>query len=308
MLSETGGDMFAAIGPPRVGRGVLYANLAVILFGLAGVLGKLSGLPAPLIVLGRVVFAGITLGAVVLIRRPAIPLLRPQDMLLLGATGALLAAHWTSFFQSVNVSSVAVGLLSYSTFPLFTALLEPLVFRQRASRVQAAGGLAILGGVYLLVPSLSLTDNVTVGVVWGLVAGATFAVLSVTNRWLGRRYPSVTISLSQDLIATLVLLPTLILVQPTTPPGMRELLILLILGIGCTAVAHTLFIEGMRDISAQLASLSGCVEPVWGIVFALLFLGEVPSGRTLLGGVVILAATSIPTIAALRRSGRERPV
>ena len=295
--------MFAAIEQPRAGRGVLYANLATILFGLAGVLGKLSGLPAPLIVLGRVVFAGVTLGAFVLIRRPVKLLVRRRDLVVLGALGVLLAAHWTAFFESVNVSTVAIGLLAYSTFPLFTALIEPLVFRGRASCAQAAGGLAILGGVYLLIPSPTLADNVTVGVIWGLVAGATFAVLSVTNRWLGRRYPSVLISLSQDAVAALVLLPTILLIQPVRPVGMREILLLLALGVGCTAVAHTLFIEGMRDISAQLASLSGSVEPVWGIIFAVVLLGEVPSGRTLIGGAVILAATSIPTIVALRQQG-----
>jgi drug/metabolite transporter (DMT)-like permease len=288
--------------PPRVGRGVLYANLAVILFGLASVLGKLSGLPSPLIVLGRVVFAGITLGAVVAFGRRKIGLRRRRDLLYLCAPGVLLAFHWTSFFESVNVSNVAIGLLSYSSFPLFTALIEPVVFHQRASRLQTIGGLAILAGVYLLVPSFTLDNNITLGVCWGVVAGATFAILSVTNRWLGGTYSSITISLSQDLVAAAVLLPTLLLSHPTAPFGLRQVLILVALGVVCTAVAHTLFIEGMRDISAQLASLSGSVEPIWGIGFALLLLGEVPSGRTLVGGAVILGATLIPTVVALRRS------
>ncbi len=298
--------MLAETASPRVGRGVLYANLAVVLFGLASVLGKLSGLPSPLIVLGRVVFAGITLGAVVVAGRRRIWPTRWRDWLLLCAPGVLLAAHWTSFFESINVSNVAVGLLSYSSFPLFTALIEPLVLRQRASRVQAAGGLVILLGVYLLVPSFTLTDKVTVGVLWGVAAGATFAGLSVTNRWLGRSYPSVTISLSQDLVAAVVLLPTILLVHPTPQIGMREVFILLVLGVLCTAVAHTLFIEGMRDISAQLASLTGSVEPIWGIAIAMALLGEVPSGRTLVGGAVILAATLIPTFVALRPKGPDR--
>jgi drug/metabolite transporter (DMT)-like permease len=295
--------VLAKTASPRVGRGVLYANLAVVLFGLASVLGKLSGLPSPLIVLGRVIFAGLTLGAVVVASRRRRWPTRPRDWLMLCAPGVLLAAHWTSFFQSINVSNVAVGLLAYSSFPLFTTMIEPLVLRQRASRVQAAGGLVILLGVYLLVPSLSLADNITVGVLWGVVAGATFAGLSVTNRWLGRSYPSVTISLSQDLIAAVVLLPTVLVVHPTTPIGLREVLILLVLGVLCTAVAHTLFIEGMRDISAQLASLTGSVEPIWGIAIAMALLGEVPSGRTLAGGAVILAATLIPTVVALRPKG-----
>ncbi|MGZ3675485.1 MAG: EamA family transporter, partial [Ktedonobacterales bacterium] len=49
-------------------RGLLSTHLAVALFGLAGVLGKLTELPAPLIVLGRVVYAGCALALVVVLR------------------------------------------------------------------------------------------------------------------------------------------------------------------------------------------------------------------------------------------------
>src|SRR6185369_14408317 len=99
------------------------------------------------------------------------------------------------FFQSINISSVAIGLLSFSSFPLFTAAFEPLLLRQRLRGAELAGALLVLPGVYLLVPSVSLSDTTTQGVLWGVLAGATFAVLSVGNRWLGRRYTSVTISL-----------------------------------------------------------------------------------------------------------------
>ncbi len=283
------------------GRGVLYSNLAVILFGLAGVLGKLSGLPSPLIVLGRVVFASLALGVVVVVRGSVSGPRHVRDVALLAWPGLLLAIHWIAFFQSINVSSVAIGLLSYSSFPLFTAIAEPALFRQRASRAQIAGGFAILVGVYLLVPSFTLDNRVTVGILWGLLAGATFAILAVTNRWLGRKFASVTISLTQDSVAAVALLPTLFLIQSSAPLSWRQFVILAGLGIVCTALAHTLFIEGMRHISAQLASLSASLEPIWGIGFALILLGEVPSGRTLVGGGLILAATTLSTFFSLRQ-------
>src|SRR5579875_964379 len=229
-------------------RGLLSANIAVLLFGLAGVLGKLSMLPAPLIVLGRVVFAGGALVIVVLARRVDLRPRRRRDLALLIGQGALLAVHWTAFFASISVSNVAIGLLSFSSFPLFTAFLEPLLLRQRANRFQIAAAFVILFGIYLLVPSFSLT---------------------------------------------LFLLPTTTLFTP------RELGILLLLGVGCTAIAHTLFIAGMRDITAQLASLFGSLEPVWGILFALLLLDEVPSLRTLIGGAIILLATLAPVLAPI---------
>lgn len=281
-------------------RGLVATNIAVAFFGLAGVLGKITDLPSPLIVLGRVVFAGLALAAVVMLRSVALRPRNRRDAALLLGQGVLLAIHWTAFFQAINVSNVAVGLLSFSSFPLFTAALEPLLLKTRPSRLQAGAAVLVLPGIFLLVPSFHLHDSTTAGVLWGVFAGATFAVLSITNRSLGRRYASVAISLYQDAIAALVLLPTVLFLDPAQLFTARDLVLLLILGLCCTALAHTLFIAGMRDITAQLASLLASLEPVWGILFAFLLLGEVPSVRTAMGGAIILAATAIPTAVGLR--------
>lgn len=280
-------------------RGLLFANVAVLFFGLAGVLGKLSVLPAPLIVLGRVLFAGLALLAVCWFQHIPWRPKRHRDGFLLLGQGALLALHWTAFFQAINVSNVAIGLLSFSSFPLFTAALEPLLLRQRPSWIQVVAALLILPGIYLLVPSFSLQNQTMLGVAWGLLAGATFALLSVTNRWLGRIYPSLTISLYQDGVAAAVLLPALFFAPVAHLWTLNEFLILLILGVVCTALAHTLFIASLRAITAQSASLLASLEPVWGIVFAALLLRDIPSMTTLLGGALILGATFLPAVAAL---------
>ena len=277
-------------------RGSIEANIAVLFFGLAGVLGKLSVLPSPLIVLGRVVFAGIVLLIVCLLQRVSLRPKQRRDAFLLVGQGTLLALHWTAFFQSINVSDVAIGLLSFSSFPLFTAALEPLLLKQGPSRIQIVAALLILPGIYLLVPAFTLQNSTTLGVAWGLLAGATFALLSVANRWLGRRYPSLTISLYQDGVAALVLLPALVFTPSSALWTLNELFILLILGVLCTALAHTLFITSLRSITAQSASIFASLEPVWGILFGVIVLRDVPTLHTLLGGAIILCATMLPSL------------
>jgi len=281
---------------PKTLRGLVFANIAVLLFGLAGVLGKLSGLPAPLIVFGRAFFAGLVLLAVCWFRRIPLSPKRSRDSYLLLGQGVLLALHWTAFFQAINVSNVAIGLLSFSSFPLFTAMLEPLLLHQRPSRVQIVAALLILPGIYLLVPSFTLQNQTTLGVMWGVLSGASFALLSVTNRWLGRTYSSLMISLYQDGIAAIVLLPVFFFTATGSFWTPHDLLILFILGVVCTALAHTLFIASMRDITAQSASLLASLEPVWGIIFGILLLGAIPTATTLLGGAIILGATLLPGI------------
>jgi drug/metabolite transporter (DMT)-like permease len=284
---------------PQQLRGLVSVNIAVLLFGLAGVLGKLSLLPAPIIVFGRSFFAGLVLLAVCLFRHISLRPKQARDSYLLLGQGVLLALHWTAFFQAINVSNVAIGLLSFSSFPLFTAMLEPLLLHQRPSRVQIVAALFILPGIYLLVPSFTLQNQTTLGVMWGVLSGASFALLSVTNRWLGRSYSSLMISLYQDGIAALVLLPIFFFTVPGSFWTPHALLILFILGVVCTALAHTLFIASMRDITAQTASLLASLEPVWGIIFGIVLLGAIPTARTLLGGAIILTATLLPGIVVL---------
>jgi drug/metabolite transporter (DMT)-like permease len=287
---------------PKQLRGLVSANIAVLLFGLAGVLGKLSLLPAPLIVFGRSVFAGLVLLAVCWLRHISLRPKQSRDGYLLLGQGVLLALHWTAFFQAINVSNVAIGLLSFSSFPLFTAILEPLLLHQRPSRIQIVAALLILPGIFLLVPSFTLQNQTTLGVMWGVLSGASFALLSVTNRWLGRTYSSLMISLYQDGIAAIVLLPIFFFTATGTFWTPQTLLILIILGVVCTALAHTLFIASMRDITAQTASLLASLEPVWGIIFGIVLLGAIPTPRTLIGGAIIISATLLPGIVAIGSS------
>jgi drug/metabolite transporter (DMT)-like permease len=287
-------------------RGLVSANVAVLLFGLAGVLGKLSLLPAPLIVFGRSFFAGLVLLAVCWLRHISLRPKQSRDGYLLLGQGVLLALHWTAFFQAINVSNVAIGLLSFSSFPLFTALLEPLLLHQRPSRIQIVAALLILPGIFLLVPSFTLQNQTTLGVMWGVLSGASFALLSVTNRWLGRTYSSLMISLYQDGIAAIVLLPIFFFTATGSFWTPHALLILFILGVVCTALAHTLFIASMRDITAQTASLLASLEPVWGIIFGILLLGAIPTTRTLIGGAIIISATLLPGIVTVVSSRLKR--
>lgn len=279
---------------------LLLVHVAVLLFGLAGVLGKLTDLPATSIVLGRVTVGGLALAVLLGARRTPLRPRRTSDLPALALSGLVLALHWTAFFQSVLVSSVAVALLSFSTFPLFTTVLEPVLLKERPRRVDVIAAVLILPGIYLLVPSLRLSDHVTLGVAWGLLAGLTFAFLSIWNRQLGRTYSSPIISVYQEGVAAVVLVPTLIWIRPAHGLTAQDLLVLLILGLACTALAHTLFIEGMRTVTAQTASVIAALEPVWGILFALALLRDVPAPRTLLGGALVVGATFLPALSRPR--------
>jgi drug/metabolite transporter (DMT)-like permease len=271
-------------------------HLAVVLFGLSSVLGKFFAFSPIVIVCGRVVFASLALlVASVYLRLPLWPR-PPRSLVAFAALGVLLAVHWTTFFQSVQVSSVALALITYSTFPVFVTLLEPILFRERLRAADVGLAAGALVGVIILVPSYELGDRTTQGVLWGVGSGLTFALLSLYNRRHVRRHASVTIALYQDGFAALALLPLAVAERPVIHTW--DIFLFFIMGVLCTAVAHTLFIAGMHAVKASTASMIASLEPVYGTALAVIFLEEVPTVRTVIGGLVILAVACIATLHA----------
>lgn len=276
-------------------RHLLHIHLAVLLFGFAGLFGKLLDLPPMVLVFGRVVFASAALLPAALWWRKGRGM-SCRSLAALAALGTLLAVHWTTFFLSVQASSVAVALITFSTFPVFVVFLEPLFFRERLHAADVLLAAVAMGGIVILTPSIRLGDRITQGVLWGIASGLTFALLSLLNRRYVRRLSSLTIALYQDAFAALSLLP--FVVAERLAFSAREVLLLAVLGVVCTALAHALFIAGLRTISARTASMIACLEPVYGTIFAFLLLGEVPSWRTLLGGSIVLAVAVSATVRA----------
>lgn len=268
-------------------RGLLEAHFAVLLFGLAGLFGKWLSLHPMAISLGRVSFAVPFLLVVMGLRGERIRLSRRRDYVVFLLLGVILAVHWTSFFMAIQLSTVAVGLLTFSTFPVFVTFLEPWLLKSTFRVQDVAVALITMVGVSLVVPDFSLSNQVTLGALWGVLSGLTFALLSVLNKKFVATYPSRQVSLYQFAAAALVLAPVVIPLKPVL--DFRTLVLLAILGIVFTGVSHTLFISSMKRIKAQTASVIASLEPVYGILATVVLLGEVPGFREIVGGSIILS-------------------
>lgn len=270
-------------------QSLLEIHAAVVLFGLAGLFGKWLALSPFIIVLGRVFYASTALFLFFFLTKKNMRIFPAKNYAVFILLGFILAVHWVAFFHSIQISTVAIGLLSYSSFPVFTAFLEPLFFKERVKISMIVCALLCLIGVFLIIPQFDLNNSTLRGVLWGLFAGFTFSILTILNRKLSLRYSSLLIAFYQDFWATLFLLPFFFILRPQI--ATRDILLLLVLGIFCTALSHSLFIKGMRYLNAQIAAIISSLEPVYGIILAFLILNEIPAFRTVLGGLVILGTT-----------------
>lgn len=282
-----------------VARSVAALNLAVMLFGLAAVIGRFVQAPAAVIAGGRVICSSAVLLALALITRTPLRLAEKWDLALAVFAGLVLALHWTTFFQAIQVSSVAMGTITFSAFPLFLTVLEPLVFRERLRARSAAEAVLLLAGVLITLPPDGLSSGAVAGAAWGMLSGLAYAVLSLANRHLSARYPARVICLYEQATAAVVLLPAVLLWSGSWTAA--DLLGIGALGVVCTALAHSLYVAAQRRVSAQTAGIVSGMETVYGILFALAFLGEAPTGRELAGGAVILGVS----LAASLQAGRK---
>ena len=274
--------------------GLIEIHFAVLLFGIAGLFGKFLFLSPLVIVFGRTSFAALTLSAILFYSKTQIRTKTIQDFTVLILLGIILAIHWITFFHAIQMSTVAVGLLTFSTFPVFVTFMEPYFFKEKLRRFDLLTAASVVLGLILVIPSLDFQNHITQGAFWGTISGFTFAVLSILNRKYVGTYPSMVIVCYQNWMATLILFPFLFFEDLSLQP--TDVLLLAVLGIFCTALAHVLFIKSLVHIKTQLASITACLEPVYGIIFAFVLLGEIPALRTILGGGIILGTIALASM------------
>jgi drug/metabolite transporter (DMT)-like permease len=276
--------------------GLAQIHFAVLLAGCAGLFAKLLTVSAAQLTAGRTVFGSLALLLFAWVARKSLRLATLKDAAALALSGVILALHWFSFFHSIQVSTVAIGLLSFSTFPLFTTFLEPLVFGERIRRDDIMTALVVTLGLVLVTPSLDFSNHLTQGVLWGILSALAYAVLALLSRQYTARYPSACVSFYQQAMAAICIVPFAL--QAQNPISASDWLYLIVLGVVFTALGQGLVIASLKHLNAQTTSVVFGLEPVYGIALAWLLIGETPALRTALGGVLICGAV---VLASLRR-------
>lgn len=280
-------------------KSIMSLHIAVMLFGFSAVLGQFVDAPAVIVAGGRVVCSSILLLVSALLSKRDIRLTRRMDYGIAVIAGIVLAIHWTTFFQSIQSSSVAIGTITFSTFPLFLTFLEPLVFHEKFQMQSLLGAAVLLLGVFITIPEFSMENQMTVGILWGMVSSLSYAILTLFNRYLSRTYEAGTICLYEQGTAAVVLLPTFFFVQ--TRWTVENIVGIAMIGLVCTAIAHSLYVAAQKKVKAQTAGIISGMETMYGILFAMLFLGEVPGIREVIGGIIILCVAVLSSLTATRK-------
>lgn len=271
------------------------AHGVAVLFGLTGILGALIRFDAVAITAGRAGFAATALLVLALAqRRRLLQGLGPRRAGIVLGSGFLLAVHWITFFMAVKVGGVAVATLGFASFPAFIALLDVVLFRERIGRAEGTMLALVTLGLVLVTPSFDVGDQGTVGLLWGLASGLSFAGLAICNRRGSRGMDAIQVAFWQNLVVALLVLPLLGLGLAGGAAAIIDWASwfwLAVLGVLCTGLAHTLFVKSLEALNARSAGMIIALEPVYAIACAWWLFGEEPSGRMLVGASLIILAT-----------------
>lgn len=254
----------------NINRNLLLLHLTVVIWGFTGILGALISIAAIHLVWYRVLIAFLSLFFYFKLTKQSIKITR-NSFLKFIFTGGLVGLHWILFFQSIKLSNVSVTLVCMSSLTLFTALLEPLFNKRKVEYLELLIGLFIIIGIYLI---FKFESKYVIGIILGLLCAFCGSVFTIINEKLIKQSKATTISFYEMLGAWLWISLYLFLSGSFTNEMLlnrSDLIYLLILGTICTSAAYVAGISVMKELSAFRVALITNLEPVYGIILALLF-------------------------------------
>ncbi|WP_349675841.1 MULTISPECIES: DMT family transporter [unclassified Leeuwenhoekiella] len=282
-------------------KNLLQLNLAMLLVSTSGVLGRAVTL-APVVTIGlRALLAVVFLVLFLKWKRISFKI-QKEDRLQVILGGILMGIHWVAYFKALQLSNVAIGMLTIFTYPALTSILEPLILRLPFQKIHLFLGLLVLTGIAFLVPDLDFENQYTQAVAYGLGSALAYALRNILMKKQVTRYHGSLLMMYQALIIGVVLLP--FSTQISTEALQENIIWILALALLTTALGHTLFLLTFRYFSITTASIISSVQPVYGILLGIMFLGEIPQVMTIIGGLLIISAVVVESLRSARK-GKE---
>lgn len=273
---------------------LLQLVLATFFISTSGVLGRYIKLSPEVIVWFRAAIAMLFLLGFCKYLGVSLKIRSAKDRGTFLIAGVFMALHWVTYFYALKLSNVAVGMLSLYTYPVITTFLEPLFFKNKLSGVHLLLGAMVLLGVYILAPEISLGSNMIQGIFFGVFSAFCYAIRFLLMKKLVSSYHGSMLMFYQMLIVAAVTIPYLFIKDVSSVS--HQYPYLLLLGILTTAVGHTLMTLMLKHFKASTASIISSIQPVFGIILAFVFLSEIPSLNTFIGGFLILSTVVIESI------------
>ncbi|MCW1147576.1 DMT family transporter [Flavobacterium lacisediminis] len=272
-------------------KSYLHLHVIVFIWGFTAILGKLISLEALDLVWYRMLFASVIMTFVVLFNKEKIKV--PFNVLIgFIVSGIIIAAHWLTFYQAIKVSNVSITLACLSTGAFFASILEPIFYKRRVIWYELLFGIIVVVGLGII---FNVETKYKTGIYLAVTSAFLSALFSVINGKYAKEYDPNVISLYELSSGVFFLSIYLFFAGSFTPAffslSVNDLIWLFLLSSICTAYAFSASVKVMKFLSPFTVMLTINLEPIYGIILALLIFkdGEEMSPLFYVGALIILA-------------------
>jgi drug/metabolite transporter (DMT)-like permease len=211
-------------------------------------------------------------------------------------SGVLLGFGWLTLFYGFKHTSISSAVMIYNMCPVYVMIAAPLILRESISKIQIAVIILSFLGLFLIVGQNLLDGCGSMGLLLSAVSGMIYASIVLLNRGIKIRADNQTATFVQILTATIVLLPFVLIdgdVFTIVNFDAKAVMFTVMLGVLHTGLAYTLFFSVYEHMkSVEIVSYS-FLEPLSGIVFSVIFVGETLTLPQIIGGIMIMGSTFV---------------
>ena len=255
-------------------KNYLHLHLIVFIWGFTAILGELISIEAVPLVWFRMFLAVIFILCYFLIKRENLKIDK-RAIFKFFFSGVIIAIHWITFFKAIKVSNVSVTLVTMSTGAFFASIIEPLIFRKKIQPLEIFMGLLVILGLYII---FNFEGQYIWGIVFALISAFSSALFSVLNGLYIKKYKATVISFYQLLFGGIGVTIFLFFSNQFTNNFFylknSDWFYLLLLSSICTSYAFIASVKVMKYLTPYTVMLTINLEPIYGIILALLILGE----------------------------------
>ena len=281
----------------------LHLHFIVFIWGFTAVLGDLISIEAVPLVWHRMLLGSLFV-LIYIIYNKGMLKVSLRSLIKFAFVGLLIALHWLAFFSAVKVSNVSITLAMMSTGAFFASFLEPIFFKRKIIGYEVIFGLIVIIGLYII---FKVESEYLSGILLALLASFLGTLFSIFNGMMVKSHNATVISF-YELLFGVVFITIYILSIDGFDNAFFNLsgsnwTYLIILASICTAYAFIASVHVMKWISPYTVMLTTNMEPVYGILLALLILGEKEymSPTFYLGAIIILITVVLNGIIKTRK-------
>ncbi len=258
-------------------KDIIFLHFIILIWGFTAIIGLFIDLMPVEIVFYRTGLAALLLVLVIYSSRLSFGLDSRASLLKAIIVGLLMSVHWVLFFLSAKISTASVCLVGMATTSFWTSIIEPMFFDKKIQGFEIFLSLIAVLGILIV---FNMEIDYFKGLLFAMIADILAALFSIINADLTKKNNHFVITFYEMITASalagimMLFYFYFISYKSFALPGTKNWFWLFILSSICTVFAMSYSIKLMKRLSAFFVNLTVNLEPIYGIILALLIFGE----------------------------------